>query len=73
MDELLDVVDFLADAGFEGFLTWLLRIIGVIAIVAGIAVWLVTDLSVIIPAALIVGGLLLLVIPGILIALTEMA
>lgn len=73
MDELLDVLDLLGDSGLEGVITWVFRIIGVLAILAGLGVWLFTDLTLFIPVILIVGGLFLVAIPGILLELTELA
>ncbi|WP_226042897.1 hypothetical protein [Natrinema sp. DC36] len=73
MDELLDVLDLLGDSGLEDVLTWVFRIIGVLAILAGLGVWLFTDLTFSIPAILIVGGLLFVAIPSLLLELTELA
>ncbi|WP_135536021.1 hypothetical protein [Halostella pelagica] len=73
MDELLDVLDLLGEFGLEGVMTWVLRIIGVLAILGGVSVWLFTDLSLIIPVILIVGGLLLVAIPGLLFEFIEIA
>jgi hypothetical protein len=71
MDEILEVAELLTDSGLEGVLVWLLRVVGALAVVAGIVTWLLTDLAVVIPAALVVGGVLLLLVPGVLVALTE--
>lgn len=73
MDELLDILDLLADAGLDGVFTWIFRVLGVLAILAGIGVWLFTDLSLIVPVVLVVAGLVLVVIPGILLELAELA
>ena len=73
MDELLDVMDVAADAGLEGALTWLFRLVGLLAILAGIALFVFTDVTVLVPAALVVVGLLLLIIPGILVQVAEVA
>ncbi len=73
MDELLDVLDLLGEFGLEGVMTWVLRIIGVLAILGGVSVWLFTDLSHIIPVILIAGGLLLVAIPGLLFEFIELA
>ena len=74
MDEVLDAVDLLADFGLEGIMAWILRIIGLVAVLAGLGLWLVADMSLlVIPAALMVVGLVLLVAPSILLFLTELA
>lgn len=74
MDEALEVVDVLADSGFEGAITWLLRLLGLVAVLAGLGLWLFTEMGLLIlPAALIVLGLVLLVAPSILLALAELA
>ena len=74
MDEALEVVDVLADSGFEGAITWLLRLVGLVAVLAGLGLWLLTDAGLLfLPALLIVLGLVLLVVPSILLALAELA
>jgi hypothetical protein len=74
MDEALEVVDVLADSGLEGAITWLLRLLGLVAVLAGLGLWLFTEMGLLIlPAALIVLGLVLLVSPSILLALAELA
>jgi len=74
MDEALEVVEVLADSGLEEALAWILRILGVVAILAGLGLWLLTDAGLLVlPAALILLGVLLLVIPQVLLALTELA
>jgi len=74
MDEALEVVDVLADSGLEGAITWLLRLLGLVAVLAGLGLWLFTEMGLLIlPAALIVLGLVLLVAPSILLALAELA
>lgn len=73
MDELLDILDLVVDTGLEGAVTWIFRILGVIAILAGIGLWLFTDLGLLVPGILVVGGIVLVAIPGILVELTELA
>lgn len=72
MDELLDILDIIADSGLEGVITWIFRILGVIAILAGIGIWLFTDLTLVVPAILVVGGLILVAVPSILLELAEL-
>jgi len=74
MDEVLELVDVLADFGLDGAFAWLLRLIGMLAILAGLGLWLFTDMGLlVVPAALIVVGVVLLVIPQILLAFVELA
>lgn len=74
MDEALELVDVLADAGLEGVFVWLLRLLGLVALLAGLGLWLFTDAGLLVlPAVLIVTGLVLLVVPGVLLALAEVA
>jgi hypothetical protein len=72
MDEVLEVVDVVADSGFEGIVTWVLRLVGLVAVLAGLALWLFTELLVL-PALLIVAGLVLLVAPSVLLLVAEFA
>jgi len=74
MDEALEVVDLVADFGLEGVVTWLFRLVGLLAVLAGIGLWLLTDMGLfVVPAVLVAGGLVLLVAPGVLLALAELA
>lgn len=74
MDEALEVVEVLADSGLEEALAWILRILGVLAILAGLGLWLLTDAGLLVlPAALILLGVLLLAIPQVLLVVTELA
>jgi len=74
MDEALEVVDVVADSGFEGLISWALRIAGLLAILAGLGLWLGTEMGLLVlPALLILGGLVLLVAPSVLLVLAEFA
>jgi hypothetical protein len=73
MDEILDVLDLLADSGLEGVITWVFRILGLLAILSGIGVWLFIDGTIVVPIVLIVVGLVLIAVPGILLELAELA
>jgi hypothetical protein len=74
MDEALEVVEVLADSGLEEALVWILRILGVVALLAGLGMWLFTDAGLLVlPAALILLGVVLLAVPQVLLALTELA
>ena len=70
MDELLDVIDLVADVG--ELAGWLFRLLGVVAILAGVGLWLFTDVTLLVPAVLVVLGLALLVVPEILLAFVEL-
>jgi hypothetical protein len=73
MDEVLEVVDVAADLGLENAIAWLLRIVGILLILAGIGVVLFTDITVIVAVALAAVGLVLLVAPSILLLVAEFA
>ncbi|WP_324756798.1 hypothetical protein [Haloarcula montana] len=72
MDEALEVVDIVADSGFEGIVTWVLRLVGLVVLIAGLGMWLFTDAGLlVVPALLILGGLVLLATPSVLLLLAE--
>ena len=74
MDDALEVVDLLADSGLDGAITWLFRLVGLVAVLAGLGLWLLTDMGLLfVPAALIAVGLVLLVAPSVLLVLAELA
>jgi hypothetical protein len=74
MDEILDVVDVVADLGLEGVASAIVRLVGLVALLAGLGLWLLTDAGLlVVPAILIVAGLVLLVAPSVLLALAELA
>lgn len=74
MDEILDAVDLLADSGLEGIVTWLVRVVGLVALLAGLGLWLVTEMGLlVVPALLILVGLVLLVAPSVLLFAAELA
>ncbi|RZH67356.1 hypothetical protein [Natrinema altunense] len=72
MDEVLELADVVADSELEGLFVWLLRLVGLLAILGGLAIWLLTDISLVVPLALLVGGVALLVVPGVLLAVAEL-
>jgi len=74
MDEALETVDVLADSGLEGAITWLLRLLGVVAVLAGLGLRQLTDAGLfVLPSVLVVIGLVLLVVPSLLLAVAELA
>jgi hypothetical protein len=73
MDEILDVAEVAADVGFEGVLAWIVRIAGLLALLAGAGMWLVADMSLLVlPAALMVVGLVLLFAPSVALLFAEL-
>lgn len=73
MDEVLEVAEVVADSELEGAVVWLLRIAGLLAVLTGLGLWLFTDMGVLVlPALLVVVGLVLLVAPSLLLALVEL-
>lgn len=73
MDEALDAVELLAEFGLEGVVAWILRLVGLVALLAGAGLWLVMDMSLLfLPAALMIAGLVLLVAPSVLLFLAEL-
>ena len=73
MDEALEVVELLADLGLEETVSWVFRLLGVLAVLAGVGLWLLADVTIIVPAALIIVGLLLLLVPEVLLQFAEVA
>ena len=74
MDAVLEVVDLVADSGFEGIVTWILRLVGLVATLAGLGLWLLTEMGLLfLPALLIAGGLVLVVVPSVLLLAAEFA
>ncbi|ELZ15006.1 hypothetical protein HTG_06140 [Natrinema mahii] len=72
MDEVLELADVVADSELEGAVVWLLRLVGLLAILGGLGLWLLTDIGLIVPLALIAGGIALLVVPGLLLEFAEL-
>ncbi|SEQ27937.1 hypothetical protein [Natrinema salaciae] len=73
MDELLELADVVGDSELEGVFVWLIRLIGVLAVLLGLGSWLLVDVGVVLPLALIVGGLVLIIAPWILLFVAELA
>lgn len=73
MDEALEAVEVVADSELEGAFVWLLRLVGLLIVAAGLGLWLFTDAGLlVVPAVLVVAGLVLLVAPNILLSLAEL-
>jgi hypothetical protein len=74
MDDLLEIAELAADFGLEGAIVWIVRLIGLLALLAGAGLWLLTDMGLlVIPAALMGLGVVLLIVPSILVAVLELA
>lgn len=74
MDEVLEVADVIAESGLEGAFTWLLRIVGLLALFAGVGLWLFTDVGLLVlPAVLMAVGVVVIVAPEVLFTLAELA
>jgi hypothetical protein len=74
MDEALEAAELVADSELEGLVVWVLRIVGLLAIAAGLGLWLFTEAGLLVlPALLILVGLVLLVAPSVLLAAAELA
>ena len=72
MDDLLELVDVVADSELEGIFVWLLRLVGLLAVLAGLGLWLATDVGLFLPLALILGGFVLLIAPSVLLSIAEL-
>ncbi|WP_436925998.1 hypothetical protein [Halosimplex amylolyticum] len=73
MDEVFEVAELATDFGLGGVVRWLLGIVGVLLILAGAGLWLLTDMSLlVVPAALMAVGLLLVVAPVVLLFAAEL-
>ncbi|QLD86610.1 hypothetical protein HWV23_13025 [Natronomonas halophila] len=74
MDELLEVVDIVADSGMEEAIAWVLRLVGLVALLAGLGLWLLTEMGLLwLPGLLMLVGIVLLVAPSVLLFLAEFA
>lgn len=70
VDETLEVLELVGNPGFEGVVVWLLRTVGVIAVMAGLVLWLGLGRALLVlPAALLVLGSGLVVLPELLLEL----
>lgn len=66
MDEALDAAEIIADSELEGAVVMLLRVVGALMLLSGLGLWLFTAADLLwIPALLIIGGTILVTIPGI--------
>jgi putative effector of murein hydrolase LrgA (UPF0299 family) len=73
MDEALEAAEVVADSEFEGAFVWLLRIVGVLFVLAGLGLWLTGTMELLfVPAGLVLVGLVLVVAPNVLLLLAEL-
>lgn len=73
MEEVLDAVEVAEELGLESAIAWILRVIGLLALVIGAYLWLGTEMGLLVlPALLLLVGVVLLVAPSILLALAEL-
>jgi hypothetical protein len=73
MDEALEAAELVADSELEGAVVWLLRVVGLVCVLAGLGLWLFTEAGLLVlPALLVVVGVVLVVAPGILLTLAEL-
>mgnify|MGYP006273129883 FL=1 len=73
MDEALEAAELVADAGLEGVVVWLFRLVGVLFVLAGLGLWLLGDFGFLwVPAVLVVVGVLLAAVPAVLLAVLEL-
>lgn len=74
MDEALEAVEVAQEFGLEGVFAWVLRVIGLLALLVGAYLWLGTEMGLlVVPAVLLVLGIALLVAPSLLLAFAELA
>jgi hypothetical protein len=74
MDEALEAAELVADSELEGLVVWLLRVVGVVCVLAGLGLWILTESGLLLlPALLLVVGVALVVVPSVLLALAELA
>lgn len=73
MEEALEAAEVVADSELEGVFTWLLRLLGVLFVLGGLGMWLLTDAGLLVlPALLILVGIVLLAAPSVLLFLAEL-
>lgn len=71
MDEVLEVVDLATDLELEGAVAWLLRLVGLLLVVAGVGLFLLTDVTLLVSVIVVAAGLVLLVAPSVVLFLAE--
>ncbi|WP_436932785.1 hypothetical protein [Halosimplex halobium] len=73
MDEVLEVAEVAADFGLEGVFRLILGLVGFLLLVGGLGLWLFTDMGLLVlPAVLMVVGVLLMVAPVVLFVIGDL-
>jgi hypothetical protein len=73
MEEALEAAEVVADSELEGAFTWLLRLLGVLFLLGGLGLWLLTDAGLLVlPALLMLVGVVLIAAPSVLLLLAEL-
>jgi len=73
MDEVLEVAEVAADFGLEGVFRMILGLVGVLLILVGLGLWLLTDTGLLVlPAVLMLVGVVLVVAPVVLFAVADL-
>jgi len=73
MDEVLEVAEVAADFGLEGVFRLILGIVGFLLVLGGLGLWLLTDTGLLVlPAVLLVVGVLLMVAPVVLFVIGDL-
>jgi hypothetical protein len=73
MDEVLEVAEVAADFGLEGVFRLILGLVGFLLLLGGLGLWLLTDMGLLVlPAVLMVGGVLLMVAPVVLFVIGDL-
>jgi len=74
MDEALEAIEVAEQFGLDGIISWVLRAVGLLLVLAGLGMWLLTDAGLLVlPAGLLVVGVVLLVATKLLFAVAELA
>jgi hypothetical protein len=73
MDEVLEVAEVAADFGLEAVFRLILGLVGFLLLLGGLGLWLLTDMGLLVlPAVLMVGGVLLMVAPVVLFVIGDL-
>jgi hypothetical protein len=73
MDEVLEVAEVAADFGLEGVFRLILGLVGFLLLLGGLGLWLLTDMGLLVlPAVLMVVGVLLMVAPVVLFVIGDL-
>lgn len=74
MEEALEAVELAEQFGLDGVISWVVRAVGFLLVLAGLGLWLLTESGLLVlPAALIVVGVVLVVATELLFMVAELA